>query len=394
MDLLCKTLTCFSNTDALKSCMQEYDAVGNTFNRDFYTITLDKHPQVNACIKSILDQLNVPPHQHGRYLHQKLSVYACLVELNETVNDDNLAQFIQLLHEKKQARWKNMLLSCALVSASGLIPFFVFQLSVLQQVLSVASLMSGGGLVYAIGIAAYTAYDLSLKSGASFYQLFKDNFFSVAKNALSIAAWSIMIIAAVTTPLVSLLFVLADAMLVIQELSKLAYVYLHDQLGNKDKLSLLEQQTQAREQTNFGILKHSAWVNFAAAVIMTGIIAAWCFAPGGIFVVAGAIAAIGIVYVSKNYAIKEHEKKMKEVMQDNFNTIEQTEAPGNMMIGVHNNVKMLLKLKNNNTHTITQQVPLITDEHRIPGLKKNSVFCKGNNPVGENNSHHTPRPVK
>ena len=409
MPLLNQTLQAFGDPDLkpdLPDCMEQYNSVINTFNRDFYTITVDKHPELNDSIIKILQRLNVPADQHDRYLDQHITLHELLVELNEVIKNDELGNFIEQIEKRKNARWRNLFLIGVLGGVCGLVPFFAFQLTVLQQVVTVASIMSGVGLIYAVATAAYTVYDTSVSSDVSFYQLFRENFSSVAKNALTIAAWSLVFVAAVTTPVVSGLFVMAEAVLVIKESVSLAYIYLYDRPEINLKSSLTEQHLQARDLTRFETRRHTAWVNFAAAFLMTGIVAAWCFVPGGIFVIAGAVLAMAAVYLVKSYAIRENEKRMKVVLQDRFVNIETSpqdppivEPALNVRSDLFNSEQMVVALTapavtRSASKTITIDIPLKEEPVNHTGLVENSLFTPKGGHHAEGASHHTPRTGK
>ncbi len=398
MHLLQSTLAALSEPTVqpdLATCMQSYDAANSNFNHDFFTITLDKHPEVSDFIKKLLDSLGVSPEQQSRYLHQKLTVHECLVEINELANRDYLTDFIDILSKRKKARWINVVLGSVLGGVLGTIPFFQFGLTALQQVVSVAFMASCGGLMYSVAAAIYTAYTVyeSPERSSSMYQDFVDNLFIFAKKMLTISAYSVMLIAAVTTPAVLILFVVADAILVMKEIATLAYIYLYENPGINPKSSMAEQHTQARELTDYEKRKYAAWVNIVSAILMTGIVAAWCFAPGGIFLIVGALLAIGGVYFTTNYLIKQNEKKMDEVLKLRFAAIEQGNRPS---IDASSNAKMQASLTSLGPrpelcHTASQE-PVKDERASSRGLVEYSLFSRDpTDHIEANETHQTPR---
>ncbi len=320
------------------TCFQRYQDNRNQFNRDFYILTLDKHPELLLSIEKILNSLNIPKRQCTRYLNQPISIYDLFVELNE--RDDilrpELAQFIQFADEQKNTRWMVIAIGSLLVSACGLAPFFIFELTVFQQVLTMASLISGGGLVYAVAVAIHTLNGYSYDTRVSLYQLFKDNFFTLSNNLLSIIAWALMLTAAASTPVVSVLFVAADFFNILKEAVSLTYLYFDHKPGISPNASCEEQQKQARELTQFERRRHELWVNFTAAILLTTIIAAWCFVPGGLLLSVIATLSMGVVFLTKQYALTENNKRLKTVLNNRFEQIERTRDHTTIVITENN----------------------------------------------------------
>ena len=205
-----------------------------------------------------------------------------------------------------------------------------------------------------------------------------------------------MLIAAVTTPAVSILFVVADALMVMKEIATLAYMYLYENPRINPESSLAEQHIQARELTDFEKRKYAAWVNFVSAIVMTGLIAAWCFAPGGIFLVAGAILAMGGVYFATNYLIKQNEKKMDEVLKERFVEIEQGNRPS---IDTSCNAKMQVALTSSGfrpelSKTVSKE-PMKDEQASYSGLVEYSLFSREQcGHIEQTETHHTPRSPK
>lgn len=324
--------------DNFKKLLTKYATNREIFNRDFYTITLDTHPDVNILASQILDTLNIDPLKRSRYLGMPMTVYAFLNELNELPEHKNaqLNQFIQLIDQHNSTQWKGIVWGTILGSAIGLFPFFMYGLSAIQQFLTVASVIPAGGLAYAVGMGVYTLNDYNSSKKVSYYQLFKDNFFSMANAALSVTAWSLLFTAIATTSIVSVLFVLADVALVIKEFVSLSAFFNKNKDVTQFNLSLNEQHLLIREQVDFEQRRQAAWVHFTAAVVLTIIIAAWCFVPGGIFVPAACMLGMGIVYAVKHYKIRENEANMKALLDKKFSAVESAAHHTCDLIAQHN----------------------------------------------------------
>lgn len=313
--------------DVFSQCLKIYGTNRKIFNRDFYTITLDSHPDVNTLAEQILVTLNIDPLIRTRYLNMPLTLHAFLVELNELTEKKNgqLNKFIQLINQHNTTQWKGIVIGTIIGTAIGLFPMVMYELSGMQQFVTVASIISSGGLAYAVGMAIYTLHEYNTSKKVSYFQLFRDNFFSMTNAAINIVAWSLLLTAAVTNPIISILFVIADFVLVIKEFVSLSYFFHQNKKDTNFNPTLSEQQLQIREQINFEKNRHAAWVHFTAAVVLTIIIAAWCFVPGGIFVAAACMLAMGVVYATKQYAISKNEAAMKVELVKKFSEIELVE---------------------------------------------------------------------
>ena len=316
------------------SLFKLYHADRNQFNRDFYTITLNEHRDLDVQIMHLLKTLSIPETQWGRYRNQKITVYALLNELKQQpeLNEEStrkLNALINRLDKQANTRWLNIFILALGFSAFLITPFYALGLTAMEQLLTVASFISGSGLIFAVGVGFKTLYEYHADEPTSYFQVFRDNFLALSKIVLTIAAWALMLTAAVTTPVVSVLFVLADAVIIVKELISLAYIYLKNAPLDTYTGTISEQQTQARELSDFEMRRHSVWVRLAAAVMMTTIVAAWCFVPGAPIVVAAiALTAMAVVILTERYAIKENEIRMQRVLKERFVEAESTEQLG------------------------------------------------------------------
>lgn len=300
----------------------------DVFNRDFYTKTLNAHSDINAIASKILESLNVDPLKRNRYLNMPLTVYGFLEELHKLPEVDNqqLNQFVQLIEQHHASQWRWIALGVAIGSAAGLFPFFRYNLSAIQQFLAIAFIIPSSGLAYTVAMGVYSLYESTTNKIAPFWQLFRDNFFSMLNSVLNIAAWSLLLTAFATTSTVSILFVIADFALVMKEVACLvSFFYWHrEKIASNSSFS--ERHIQIREDVDFEKRKHEAWIHFTAAVVLTIIVAAWCFVPGGIFVAAACMIAIGIVYGIKYQQLKQNEANMSALLETRFSAAELAEG--------------------------------------------------------------------
>ena len=314
--------------DALASSMEKYHSDRDAFNRDFYRITLNLLSETS--VKKLLNTLGVPKNQHGRYLNQNITVYDFLKELEARerripVTDQKtpLKRTIDLINEHNQTRWKALAIWIALLSLCSIAPFWVYGLRAIEQFVTTASVICAAGLGYSVAIALYTLYEYTPAVGReySWYRLFKDNFFALSNSALVVSGWAILLTAAASDPVITVLFIAAELVFVVEEiwnLVKLAYRN-HPTIESP---SLPEKQQQARESADFEKRKHDVYVKLAAAILMTVIIAAWCLIPGGFLVPVICMASIGIVKATTQWAIWKNEARIQDQLLTQFNAIE------------------------------------------------------------------------
>ena len=86
--------------------------------------------------------------------------------------------------------------------------------------------------------------------------------------------------------------------------------------------SLEERHHKTRLVNSYSKVRNTLIIEFASAVAMAGIIAFWCFVPGGMFVTIAAIAAIGIVLLGKKMASSYNESNLKAQLQNDFTRVE------------------------------------------------------------------------
>ncbi len=337
MDSLITTLTALNaylvhpeNEGALAVHIEKYNADRDAFNRDFFRITLDRLPQDS--ISNLLDTLGTPESERGRYVNQKITVYQFLTEL-KTTSDNRLTHAIALIDEHNKTRWKAMAAWIALLSTGSVVPFWLYGFTAIEQFVTAASVVAAGGLAYSIAIALYTLYEYSPAEGSknTWYQLFKDNFFALSNSVLVVSAWALLLTAAASNPVVSVLFVAGEFVHVVKEVVALAYIAYQNNPTIELSDTLDEKQKKVREAADFETRKNDVYLNLAAAILMTVIVAAWCFIPGGFIVPLVCMAAIGVVKATTQWAISQNEARMKEQVQTQFNALETAELNTNLL---------------------------------------------------------------
>jgi len=120
------------------------------------------------------------------------------------------------------------------------------------------------------------------------------------------------------------LFVVASAVYVVKEAISLGKIVIENRNNGPivAEDSLEERQHKTRMDNSYSKVRNSLMIELASAVAMAGIIAFWCFVPGGIFVTIAAIAAIGIVLLGKKIASSYNESNMQAQLQNDFTRVE------------------------------------------------------------------------
>ncbi len=319
------------------------------FNQDFYMKLIDD-PELSEVIPAILDGLGIPENKRSRFIKEgktvyaQLSVYDFLAELRELAktDKDKLEHFIQAIDERDESIKKvlNIVRWTLILAASTLPAFFnLGGVTLVQSLLAVTLFVPVVGIVFTVGIAAYSFYQNSIDNTKSLYQRFHDNFFLLASTALNIAAYSVLITAATAmSPLAATLFVVAAGVDVIKEVSNLIKISVENKkLGPITDKDTLEQQQEKTRAANAQVKTRNAVViELSSAALMVGIVAMWSFAPAGIAVSIAAVVAIGLVYLAKKLASSYNEKTMKTHLKDDFSTLENDyEKKNGLQLGNH-----------------------------------------------------------
>lgn len=335
MKLLCKTLTKFrdallnhQNTLLPYSILSDYEGRQAKFNRDFCGTRIND-PEINPIILGILNNLQVPDYQMGRYLHANLCVYDFFIELYKYNKKENnkLKQFNALLDEKIKISW-GAIFGYGLLSASAIGCFipaikaaggFTF----IQKVMALALFFPVVGLVFTTVIATYSVYKKQSDERISYLQRCRDNAFLVANTVFKIAAYSVTL-AAVTTmvPVASILNVVASVINIIREVVNIIA------LGKQDSPVALgalisEQQQHVRDKINYTKLRNSIIINIASATALTAVVALWCFIPGGVFISVAAFVLMGLISLTEFLLQKYNENKMEASLQQQFTDLEE-----------------------------------------------------------------------
>ncbi len=363
------------NPDAKKFERLEYYKQESTrLNRDFYKKSIQSIDVQDAMVE-ILITLNIPKKYWGRYFNNsELSIYEFLKELNEITDKKNkkLKEILQFAEDNNEDYQRKIFwVTWLSIGAFGIIPPFLVvfgqvALTTLQSLLAITLFVPVVGMIYTLGIAAYSIYASYRNKVISWEDRFRENFFNLTSALVNVAAYSLVIAAAATAalnPIAAALFIIASAVLVIKEVVHLV------QLNNKpdrkvcDELFETElelQQENARSANQRAKQQNAVIIELVAAVVMVGIVAAWCLVPGGFLVTALALAAISLVAAAKYFASSSNESIMAAKLKEDYKALEdaaeeqethqaqaeisQRQVLGNLSGQVESNISLLAPL--------------------------------------------------
>lgn len=322
--------------------IDSYDQTLKTSSLDeaFFLTPLNASKALQDALNELLIAAGVPERERGRYRQAPLTVYALLTELHERPkedNDNNGVAIIQLkikdlldtLDEKYKKRYKNTLLGAFLALLSIVVTEPFGGISVLQQLLTATLFLPVLQLSIAASLGFYKIYQNIYNKSVPFFDKIRDNFFIMASVALKVSAYSLVLAAACAgTPIVSILTVVAQGVSIVEEGFKLLQLNIQgkkapERTGDEN---LEVKQEQTRLDSNYEKHKRSLWINLATALLMTAIVAVWCFVPGGAFVAMGAAAMMGVTYYAQFKANHYNEKITRDDLKTKFDEIERPET--------------------------------------------------------------------
>ncbi|KTD21853.1 Uncharacterised protein [Legionella londiniensis] len=325
------------NPFRLQTCMDFYDSRSALLRQDFYTTKICQDEQIQGCVEEILRSLGVPPYLWGRYIGASITVYDFLLELKQLP----LQKHEQIVHFISQIESKNKTLDRKIFFGSaffvGLLWFLLPLLSeggisILQGIVAATLFFPVVGILYTIGVGAYSFYQGLITPEIPLWKRFRDNFFLLAHSALNLAAYGILITAAATmTPVAACLFILAASVNIVKEAISLIEILIKfKNIENIDEHDdLISCQKKTRLIFEFRKRRNHVLVELGAAVVVAGIIAAWCFMPASLLISIGAILTIGLVYLAKNQIVHWNKQAISSAMEAQFNTLEQARIERN-----------------------------------------------------------------
>ncbi|MFZ4077256.1 MAG: hypothetical protein ACOYKA_04640, partial [Legionellaceae bacterium] len=171
----------------------------------------------------------------------------------------------------------------------------------------------------------FTLFELpEEEKSTSFYVRFKQNFFSLLRFLFNGLAYGFVLAAVTTNPVIGGLFVVAAFAEVIQQaVNWLRYPVSQSQRSPIQSIdNLYEQEAHDRKRFDYKYKRNEILINLAQALLMTAIVAVWCFVPGGLIVSVVSIVAMGVVMLLKNRADKANDTWEKAILNRKFEDAE------------------------------------------------------------------------
>ncbi len=312
--------------------LDAYGDKNKKINRDFFTLTLDEHPELNPYISELLNNLNIDKLLWGRYIGAPITVYQLLKELNQLLDkkNQNLIAFIKQIDRKRGKAWTSLVLATmlGLVGVEFLVPFMTGVVDLIHQVVVAAVFVPSASLGYTAAVYFYSLYEsLSSKKKVPLSELLRNNFFELAEAALKITAYSLVLAAVATTgsPLFLVLIIVGTGIQIIKELANFIHLQLKHKPSVKDGDTLPEKQQKVREACDYLKRRNSLIINIVAAVVITGVVAASFLIPGGFFVAIGALVGLVIAHLLKSLAHRYNERYIAARLISDFEALETKE---------------------------------------------------------------------
>ncbi|WP_058503850.1 hypothetical protein [Legionella nautarum] len=312
--------------------MKYYDEDLEALKKDFHETTISATPEIKATIKSIVKSLNISPQEWKKeFKKENLTIYEFLLKLAK--KGYSQTDYIIDLIDKKTQFGKLTLF----FAGSGLLATLITTLiatSTIQVVWEFINAFSAWiygapilGLIGTFTMGIFNFYSNYHNQKATVANRFRDNFFLVLTTAAKLTASILLLNAGVLmTPVIAGIFVLGSGIDVLKELFCLAQEYLQYKffsppLNENDHLSV--HRAYARRVFGYQNRMSSLQINLLAALAIVAIMAFWCFFPGGGLVVSmGAIAAIGLIYMTKYLWLKHKESFLRERLQEQLHELE------------------------------------------------------------------------
>ncbi|CEK11468.1 hypothetical protein [Legionella hackeliae] len=333
MNDLIDDLFCFEvylkggDTRELKKHLQYYDNRLDELKYNYRQVIINSEPKVETQIKTLLEVLNIPPEKRKDYLN--LTVYNLLIKLNQE-SHPQIAYILKLLDEKKAISKLKFFLG-TLVAASAftilliIFPSFYNFFWTMEALLTSVTGLPILGLTYTLADTFYQFYKTQTNVKSRLLNRLQDNFFLLCSTLINIAAYSVwIVVAAPMTVLVASLFVLASVVNVLKEAASLVQEYrrFRNLPPIHDSNPLLIHQAYIRQIYGFNKHRNILFINLATSVLLVGVMAGWCFIPGGLVVTLGALAGIGMIYGLQYWALKVNEASIRNNLQTQLKTKE------------------------------------------------------------------------
>lgn len=316
------------STKSLKRYMRYYDNRIDALNQDFKSIVIDDE-SVKKHIKLMLTNLGVSKYQWDKYFGHDLTVYDFLLMLGQA-GHLQMAYLVRVIDRKE--RVSRMAIATGILLPAGIVASVLCSPPMKEVLESVRAFFASADSLPILGIvktsisSAINLYRIFSNTTQSLFNRMRDATFVVAKAAINYVGYALWLASAVTmTPVVATLFAVSSFLDVAKEVFCLVQeVVQHNRapaICEGDELNTT--RNRIRHEIGYKTHLYAAIINLVTVVAVVGIMAAWTFAPGGIFVALACVAALAIVYAIQYFALRENRRVMRDELQ---NKLEQAEA--------------------------------------------------------------------
>lgn len=333
------------------------------FNHDFRVKAINSDEKIIKAINDLLFNLGIPETQWTRYTNSPLSFYDLLIELRDHYKNNEEVKLIingiDNQHKKKCGELVVLGLEGILTTAlfyQKLID--LWRLTKIQEILAGALFAPIVSIVFTVGIGLYSLYQSVKNKDQSYTEKLSDNLFLLLGCFLNITSYSLSLSAAVFASTVTpILFVVASVFSIIKETINLVINNYEINKLNKISTNLNLSDAHLLIRLKNEKLKHikSIKINFVHAIAITGIIAAWCFVPGGLLVTGVCVLAMILAYTLKIQYSKKNESLFRVHLGDEFEDYEKKSSESSNNLSLVDNLESRLSLDdlpNNSKRTV------------------------------------------
>jgi len=320
-------------TKALIKDLAYYDDRISVLKRDFYSVTMDD-PGIQSSVETILSSLHIPKAQ---WLHYRRSDWTVSDFLAKLTSKGHLqpAYFLGRIEKKKSFSFWDLLMGGLLTAAISLGILSLPALSgLVESLLGVLTSFTGMpviGMIFS-GLMLLVGSGINLfDKKKSWLNRSRDLLFALVSAAFTFSAYAMWLSAFPVMPLVgAFLFVSASVVDAVRE--GVCLVQEYARYRSRRGMSGREQAcAEAQYTVSYKMHRNAALINIVTAIVLVGLIAAWSFAPAGMAVTIGIIAAIVVVCVIKYVALKRNERVMRESLQEKMAEIHAHDEPSQEM---------------------------------------------------------------
>lgn len=319
MPLLVETLRVFDayiradkkSPDALKEHMKSYDKELEQLRVNFYSTTINQdNLKVYKKIQDILESLNIPQMHWSQYLNSNLTVYDFFIKLKTDGSHYQVDYILSLIEEKTSLATAKFVLGCLV---SGLFSAGSAYLPAMAGIL---------GMISTSGFAISGLYESSNDPKKAHHIRLRDNTFLLVNTFYNLSAYAIWA-AREMSPTVGSLFVAASIVNVLKDVFCMAQYWIeHETLPPiYDSNNLNIHQTYARREYQYLQNKNAAFIDVSVSLALAGVMAAWCFLPGGLFLTVTAVVTNIALAAIKYYLHKNNEATIRVQLQEELDHI-------------------------------------------------------------------------